>query len=285
MEGALSLALPINKGQSLTVNQTDNKLLRWKANKPGGLWFRVEFSLPSLELIVTDNIDLASNLAKILLVVRRLSPDFLQDNFGLDIVTHLDFNPDFGFGTSSTLISNIANWADVDPYKLLDLTFGGSGYDIACARSSESILFHRFGDEIKVRDAKFEPDFKDNLYFVYLGKKQNSAESISNFRKNCKFSSLEIDSISNITKEIIVANDLTTFEELLMEHESIISGILKLPTVKSLYFPDYPGAVKSLGAWGGDFVLITNTESDSDFRKTMKGKGFVPVFSYDELIL
>lgn len=285
MEGALSLALPINKGQSLTVTQTVNKLLRWKANKPEGLWFTTEFSLPSLEVIVTDNIDLASSLAKILLAVRRLSPDFLQDNFGLDIVTNLDFNPDYGFGTSSTLISNIANWADVDPYKLLDLTFGGSGYDIACARSSEPILFQRLTHDIYVSDAKFDPDFKENLYFVYLGKKQSSSESISNFRKNCKYSSQDIDSISEITKEIILSNNLNEFEALLMEHELIMSYILNQTTVKSLYFSDFPGAIKSLGAWGGDFVLITNPEPDSDFRKTMKDKGFGTVFRFDELVL
>ncbi|WP_223843695.1 hypothetical protein [Blattabacterium cuenoti] len=61
----------------------------------------------------------------------------------------------------------------------------------------------------------------------------------------------------------------------------IISNALNIPTIQEIYFPDYLGIVKSLGAWGGDFVLIS-------YRKGMKNyfnnKGFYTIFSFNEII-
>ena len=42
--------------------------------------------------------------------------------------------------TSSTLIANLAKWSNVDPYILLSETFGGSGYDIACASAKKALF-------------------------------------------------------------------------------------------------------------------------------------------------
>ncbi len=285
MEGALSLALPLKKGQSLSIVENNSKLLRWQANKPDGIWFTAEYELPSLKIVATDNESLANKLKEILIVAKAMSGTFLSDSIGYNVTTNLDFNPDFGFGTSSTLISNIATWANINSYLLLQNTFGGSGYDIACARSSNPILYQVINEEIKVEDINFNPPFKDNLYFVYLGKKQSSSEEIAAFKMHGKFTSSDIDSISDITKELILTKDLVEFERLLTEHEKIISKVLKLPTVKSLYFPDYSGAVKSLGAWGGDFVLVTNHETEDHFRNYILSKGFDTVSSYDDLVL
>ena len=55
-----------------------------------------------------------------------------------------------------------------------------------------------------------------------------------------------------------------------------------MPPVKKRLFPDYPGSIKSLGAWGGDFILATGTESE---REYFKEKGYTTLRSYRELIL
>ena len=285
MEGALALALPLKKGQSLSIYKNHTNILKWQANMPNGTWFTAEYDLKTFEIINTDSIVLAKNLEDILIATRELSHSFLADNMGFDVVTNLDFNPDFGFGTSSTLISNIAMWANVDPYELLEKTFGGSGYDIACARNSNTLFYQLADSNPIISDVNFSPLFKDKLYFVYLGKKQSSLDGIDAFRKNASFISKDIDTISDISKELIKTKSLKDFEKLLTEHELIMSKVLKMATVKSLHFSNFPGAVKSLGAWGGDFVLMASDFPEVELKRYLIKKGFDIVFRYDELAL
>ncbi len=285
MEGALSLALPLRVGQSLKTERTNNNLLHWQANKLNGVWFTADYELPSIKLVYSDDNILAEKLKKILIAAKDINASFLANSIGYNVTTDLGFNPEFGFGTSSTLISNIAMWAEINPYHLLQKTFGGSGYDIACADKTNPIFYQIVNNEPEVTDIDFHPIFKDNLYFVYLGKKQSSSDGILAFNEQCKFTSKDINSISVITKEIVKTKSLSEFEQLLTEHEQIMSKILKLPTAKSLYFNDFIGVVKSLGAWGGDFVMVTYDESEDSLRKYMQNKGFDTVLTYDELVL
>ena len=83
--------------------------------------------------------------------------------------THLDFDPNWGLGSSSTLISLLAQWANVNPYELLKMTMGGSGYDIACATASQPIIYRLENGSPIVEKADFKPAFADKLYFVYQG--------------------------------------------------------------------------------------------------------------------
>ena len=78
------------------------------------------------------------------------------------------------------------------------------------------------------------------------------------------------------------ANTLTEFERLINEHESFISNILGVVPVKEKLFPDFHGAIKSLGAWGGDFILATG---DKDTPGYFKNKGFKLVMTYREMLL
>ena len=285
MEGALSLALPLRVGQSLKTERTNNNFLHWQANKLNGVWFTADYELPSFRLVYSDDKIIAERLKRILLAAVDINASFLANSIGYNVTTDLGFYPEFGFGTSSTLISNIAMWAEINPYHLLQKTFGGSGYDIACADKTNPIFYQLVNDEPKVINVDFYPIFKDNLYFIYLGKKQSSTDGIMAFNEQGKFSSIDINNISVITKEIIKTRSLSEFEQLLTEHEQIMSKVLKLRTAKSIYFNDYTGAVKSLGAWGGDFVLVTSAKPESKLRSYMQNKGFDTVLTYDELVL
>jgi len=285
MEGALALALPLVKGQSLSSCKNNKKILSWQANTPNGSWFTADYDLTSFNIITTDNNKLAQKLADILIATRGLSHTFLMDNTGFNVITNLDFDPEFGFGSSSTLITNIAMWADVNPYELLEKTFGGSGYDIACAKADNPITYQIKDDEIEVKEVDFNPDFKDKLYFVYLGNKQNSADGIRAFKKTGNFTTSDIRNISSITQKVIETKDFNLFKKLLENHELFMSKILSLPTVKSLFFSDFEGAVKSLGAWGGDFVLMATAKPEEELRSYLLKKGFDTIFKYDELVL
>ena len=131
LKGALALALPLKLGQSLEVVQLeiDNNQIHWEAWQPKGKWFSVIINPETLEIIDCDDQSKAEKLVQILKAVKQLNPVAFND--GLHFETHLDFDPNWGLGSSSTLIANLARWANVNPYELLKLTFGGSGYDIA----------------------------------------------------------------------------------------------------------------------------------------------------------
>ena len=92
----------------------------------------------------------------------------------------------------------------------------------------------------------------------------------------------ETDTISSISKELTQPNSFERFCYLLEKHENIVSAILDLPTAKQRLFPDFNGVIKSLGAWGGDFILVASKENPSAY---FKEKGYTTVLTYKEMIL
>ena len=77
-------------------------------------------------------------------------------------------------------------------------------------------------------------------------------------------------------------NSLSEFRNLIEEHEQIISSIIQLRPVKERLFSDYDGAIKSLGAWGGDFVLATGNQNSIDY---FTKKGYSTILSYSDMVL
>lgn len=259
--------------------------LHWRAMKPDGVWFQTIFNLPSLEITFAHEPELGEKLKNILLTTRSLNPGFLTGTeHGYEIDTILEFDPEYGFGSSSTLIANIARWAEVDPYKLLKLTFGGSGYDIACATAKTPLVYQLKNNHPLVSKVAFSPSFKDYLYFVYLGRKQRTSESLLRFDSS-SVNQHQIAAIDDITDKLLKVKKLDDFEILLFEHENLMSDILKQPTVKSRFFKDHEGAVKSLGAWGGDFVLMTFHDGPPETKKYLNRKGFNVFYRYGEIVL
>lgn len=291
LDGAKALAVPTTCGQDLIVESINETHLIWNSyTNEGECWLEAIFDLPKLRLVSATfesgedggNDRLAENLRETLLKAQQLNPSFLKSEKGFSVKTNLTFPKNWGLGTSSTLINNISNWAKVNPYKLLENTFGGSGYDIACALNNTPILYTRVGIEPVVEQVNFNPTFKDQLYFVYLNKKQNSREGIQQYKKYSTNLTTQIAAISALTDVFLVCKNLKDFEKLLIEHEQIVSQTIKLKPVQELLFSDYFGQTKSLGAWGGDFILATgNEDTPNYFRK----KGFETVIPYKDLIL
>jgi len=285
--GSSGLALPTVKGQSLTIyynNSSKFSGLYWKSfDEIDKLWFEVFFKLPSLDICYETENKIALRLRDLLLKSRKIKKKFLQNSLGIYYVkTKLEFPINWGLGSSSTLINNIAKWAKINPYMLLENKFTGSGYDIACVSESRPIIYRLKNKRPHVIPIDFNPPFKDQLFFLHLNRKQNTCEGIRLFRSKKNVSIKIIDTISFITKRILFCKTLKEFEMLLIQHERIISCILDIPTIKEIYFPDYLGIVKSLGAWGGDFVLISYR---SGMKKYFSKKGFHTILSFDEMIL
>ena len=285
MEGAKALAVPLKLGQRLTVKNIDENQLIWEAKSPIGLWFKTILKLPTLEVLETNNQIFSNRLVLLLKNAKELSKHFLNNINGVSVETELGFNPEFGFGSSSTLVFCVSKWANVNPYLLQQKTFGGSGFDIACADAKGPITFQRIGEDIEINNVELSPKITNNLFLVYLGKKQQTSRSIKSFKKNAVFTNSDVDRITAITNEVVKAESIEDFEALLTEHEQLMSSILQIPTIKSNCFPQFVGCVKSLGAWGGDFVLISSRNSKQEISQQMKSLGFNIVFSYSELVL
>jgi mevalonate kinase len=231
-----------------------------------------------------SNEQIAETLQSLLHEARNLNPEFLTEETGLLVKTHLTFPRDWGLGSSSTLINNIAQWANVDPFVLLWNAFSGSGYDIACAMSDTPILYRLFDEDPKPRfhPCSFDPPFKENLFFVHLNQKQNSREGIQRYREYEQDKKEVIDRISQLSFDALPMETLQDFETLIQEHEQLISSVVGLPSVKERLFPDYFGAIKSLGAWGGDFVLVTGNKSTPEY---FQQKGYATILSYSDMVL
>ncbi len=283
LDGAKALALPTKKGQSLDVRfHNDNKLQWQSVLEDTSVWFETSFTLPLSDSFISQD-DVIQRLYTILKAAQQLNPNFLNTPQGFNVTSTLEFAQNWGLGSSSTLISNIARWAKVNPYTLLKNTFGGSGYDIACATSNSAIFYNNNTKPPFIESIVFDPSFKAHLFFVHLNRKQNSRNSIAHYR------SLDPDTLKNEvtnfterTIQIATANSLDNFERLLNEHEKDLSKLLKTPTIKSQLFQDYPHTIKSLGGWGGDFVLATGTQKEIEY---FKNKGFYTIVSYNDMIL
>ena len=291
LDEARALALPTKFGQSLTIQKIGYSKLIWESyTDQNELWFQIEFDLPKLRIITATfesdndggNDSIAEILQNILIETKKLNPGFLSNNQGFYAKSKLTFPRDWGLGSSSTLINNIAKWSNVNAFQLQFNTFGGSAYDIACAQNNVPIIYQLKENKPHVEKVNFNPSFKEALYFVYLNKKQNSRNGIAkykNFTGNVKKFTQDV---SRLTDKVVNCSDISTFEQIMKEHEQIISSIIKKEPIQQELFPDYFGQIKSLGAWGGDFVLATGNE---DTPRYFSKKGFKTVIPYADMIL
>ena len=62
----------------------------------------------------------------------------------------------------------------------------------------------------------------------------------------------------------------------------MVASIINEAPVKQKYFIDYTGAIKSLGAWGGDFIMAVGSKTTPTY---FKNKGYATIISYQEMVL
>ena len=283
LDGAKSFALPTKYGQNLIVDNYENKILKWKSfNIHNKIWFDCDIELPSLKLIRTSDNKIAKTLINILIEAKNINNNFLNSSKGLLVKTNLNFEQNWGLGTSSTLINNIASWAQVDAFNLQFKIFGGSAYDIACAQNDKPIVYQLKNGTPKTETIDFNPEFKNNLFFIHLNKKQNSRDAIKSYKENKIDKTQLIFEISDITNQIISANSLSKFKNLIKIHEKLISKVIGIEPIKKRLFKDYSGEIKSLGAWGGDFILAAGDDNTIEY---FNKKGFKTVIPYNKIIL
>ena len=285
LDGAIAFALPTKFGQNLIIEAAENNLIHWKSfDHDGSIWF--EDAIPFASIIRKERYDDSHNIKNTLIEILHeaylINSDFITNSKGYTITTELTFPKFWGLGTSSTLINNIAQWLEIDAYELLKKSFGGSGYDVACAQNDSAITYQLVNDTPVVEKIVFHPAYTNKIHFVYLNRKQNSKTAILSYFNNQNDVKKVIPIINQITKAVIAAKDPKSFALALKKHEIELSTILELQTVQEALFEDFNGVIKSLGAWGGDFVLAISKENPTDY---FKEKGYEIVIPYSEMIL
>jgi mevalonate kinase len=286
LDGATSLVLPVRFGQTMKVAVLKNEptpVIGWEAYQKGQIWFRALFNLPQLSVMETSDAETANRLASILSAVRALNPSAFEVAGSLQFETELEFNRVWGLGSSSTLIINLAAWAHIEPFKLFIATANGSGYDIAAGIHSKSFLYSFKQNLTEIREASLSDAVVPYLFFVYTGRKQKSSIAVDTYRCQKPPETKLIERISRISNNLAETDDLETFETLILEHEQILAEYLKQEPVKQLFFSDYQGVVKSLGAWGGDFVMFVHPGNREELETYLKSKSLDVLYSYDEM--
>lgn len=270
LDGAIALALPTIFGQFLYVEEGKKNTFSWKSHdKDGSVWFEDEISFDAVKnkSHTTPESTVRNTLIDILHQAYRQNPDFIENSNGYKVTTTLTFPRFWGLGTSSTLINNIAQWVKIDAFELLRESFGGSGYDIACAQNDTPILYQLEGGKTFVKPVTFQPEFFKNIFFVYLNQKQSSKTAINTYRNKRQNIENVIPQINKLTAAAVKANNSNEFSEIMQSHEIIMSHVLEMQTAKEALFPDFKGVIKSLGAWGGDFVMVISEENPEAYFK------------------
>ena len=286
LDGATGLALPTKLGQKMTIKSSTKSDLSWKAlDQEGNVWFESQIALIDFKPVKTTDEKISEILRKLLRGAVRLNSEFLSKWNGFNVVTELEFPKEWGLGSSSTLTHLVAEWADVHPLLLYFKVFNGSGYDVACAGADGPITYQLDGDDISYTPIDYLPKFIKNLHFVYLNKKQSSQLGIEYYLKNAKKKKELASSIDGITKQVVAANSFSSFSNLLVKHEELIADHMGLTRVQDELFKDFNGVVKSLGAWGGDFVIAASQDNSDDVINYFKAKGYDQVIAYNDLIL
>jgi mevalonate kinase len=285
LDGAKALAVPTKFGQSLTIHSGTNKQFKWTSfDVDDSIWFEDVIAFEEIISFTKDQkgTTIKSKLLAILHQAYTQNPNFITDFDGYVVETNLTFPRLWGLGTSSTLINNIAQWLHIDAFELLEESFGGSGYDIACAQTDNPIIYQLEDSKPIFDTVNFNPSFKENIHFVYLNQKQSSSSAIANyFSKNHNLDK-NITKISTITNDALLCTEGRDFALLMEKHQAIMSTVLQTETVKEKHFSDFKGVIKSLGAWGGDFVMVLSKQNPKEY---FIAKGFETILTYDEMVL
>jgi len=283
--GAKALAIPLKYGQQMSVEPVDDdkKTIHWVTYELDNRWFEAKFNSDNLEILYSNDLEKAFWLQNLLQRIKKNNPETINNNKSFRVTCEIQFNTQWGWGSSSSLICNLASWAGTDPFTLHKTVAKGSGYDIAASLSNSPIFFQIIEEQPEIVQARFNPAFRDSIHFVHLGMKQNTEKSIISNYKSILRSKQEITAISELTEKIAKEENLHEFMRHIAEHEKIVSKALNMTRIKDSFFSDFNGEIKSLGSWGGDFVLAASHLEEEKVRQYFYDKGLKTIFRFDEI--
>ncbi|MFO8053812.1 MAG: GYDIA family GHMP kinase [Bacteroidales bacterium] len=281
MAGADAIVLPLNKGQSLSCTSHNDKHLLWISRYQEDIWFRAVFDPASFKIIESSDMERAIYISEILRTAATLSKK-VKTLENKKIITDLEFHPDWGMGSSSTLMVNLSQFFDIQAFEMHSKLSKGSGFDIAAAMSNFPFRYRLKKNKREIMPTPLPQLFYDHAFFVYTGQKADSNMAAEEFHQNKQDWKMPVKYINEISAQLTEVKSVTELSRIIGEHEAFLSDILGLPSpVKR--FADYPYGMKSLGAWGGDFIMAIHPRGKTEVEHYFKQKGCDMVFSAHEL--
>ena len=120
---------------------------------------------------------------------------------------------------------------------------------------------------------------------MYSGQKKKTATEVSSFLNKKNVPDHQIAEMTHLSEEFATCCLQSDFNLLIRIHEKLIGQIIGQVPVKEKFFADFDGEIKSLGAWGGDFMLVSTRLTFQKTKKYFENKGLTTLFKWDELIL
>lgn len=288
LSGAEVLAVPLKKGQWLeaeVVISEEKPCLRWHAWMLGKEWFTAAIYLPDMEIMHSSDLVVACRLVEILSKMAEINNELFAQGKSYSFTTVSTFDHSWGMGSSSALIANLARWAKIDPFELFHRVHKGSGYDVAAALADGPILFSTVNHKERIVPVRFHPTFHQHIGFVYRGLKQDTEQSLNEFERLQEPTRQQVELMNYFTGELLYTRHLKQFMQIISDHESFIANLLGRKTVKEELFSDFNGAIKSLGAWGGDMMMAASEMPAGYIRSYFQTKGIHTVFDFHALVL
>lgn len=288
--GGRVLGWPTKFRQHITVNQAPGPAgqLIWNADGHDNMpWFDALLDIHTkAEVISASDNKVADTLVNILNTALEMGASDLLRTRSQAVNTLTEWPMNWGLGSSSTLITNIAWWLNLNPFDLQRRVFGGSGYDIACALSDEPVIY-QMADKPLAAKAPKPALLTLHAGFAWLGKKASTADAMDRFREKTlnRDLSKKLDTINRLTYHILNAEKIENLIKAIQIHEETIGFLLEMEPIAIREFPYFDGTVKSLGAWGGDFAMFVGRHPLEAFKEDVETKYGLRLFSAGELLV
>lgn len=281
MAGADAIVLPLNKGQHLSLLEDEHEQLRWESWYEGELWFQADFNAHNFDVLETEDQFRAAFISRILKEAKELAKK--EKSFqAKKIITELEFSPDWGLGSSSTLIVNVSRLFDINAFDLHKRVSRGSGFDVAAGMSTYPFRYRLKKNKREMMPVRIPELFFNHTFFVYLGQKADSGIAVEEFSQQDKDLKIPVKYINEISGQFTEVESVRELSRITNEHEQFMSDVLGMPSPTDR-FADYPYGMKSLGAWGGDFIMAIHPKGKQEVERYFKHKGCPLVFSANEL--
>lgn len=281
MAGAEAIVLPINKGQYLKIFEAEDENLHWQSFYKEQAWFEAIFDPESFEILKTSDQQSTAYITSLLKNAAQLS-NKRKTLRNISIRTELEFDKEWGMGSSSTLLVNLSYLFDINAFDLHSKVSHGSGFDVAAALSDFPVRYRIRKNNREILPVHMPELFFDHTYFIYLGEKADSGIAVEDFHSRNKDLKMPVKYINEITAQFTELEDVQELSNITGEHEEFMGKVLCLESPTN-HFPDYSYGMKSLGAWGGDFIMAVNPNGKEEVEQYFKHKGYTLIFSANEL--
>lgn len=266
LEGAVGLAVPLKWGQSLKMSESQGAEVHWVSmDHQGKKWFECKLNLIDFTVEKTSDEKKSRFIQNLIQSAARLNSDFLSKWKKYKVTSALEFDPDWGLGSSSTLIANLAEWAELSPFELYFDTQKGSGYDVAAAVSDAPLLYQKKEEELSFETFDWDQNLMKSIVVFYQGNKQDTQSEVEAWQKNKRWNQKDVDRMSTLSESLADCQKIDDAIPLFRENLKMIETILDRRAFDGR-FTDFEGVIKPLGGWGGDFGLALSQDVEYTTR-------------------